>query len=193
MEWTRSETIALALPACTQCSGSGLRLDRWSQCQPCNCVLRSIFRACYARFQQCSVEKGLSQTRLEYSPRANRKITWGRKDEEFCADFYLLSKRTLNPMEFKIFKFHFLLGADWNLCSRRLNIDRGNFFHMVYRIQEKLGKAFRETQPYSLFPLDEYFQGRTYNDAAPSRSQDAPRLRPGSLNRRLSVPLLKAA
>jgi hypothetical protein len=135
----------------------------------------------------------LSQTRLEYSPRANRKITWGRKDEEFCADFYLLSKRTLNPMEFKIFKFHFLLGADWNLCSRRLNIDRGNFFHMVYRIQEKLGKAFRETQPYSLFPLDEYFQGRTYNDAAPSRSQDAPRLRPGSLNRRLSVPLLKAA
>lgn len=79
MEWTRSETIALALPACTLCGGSGLRLDRWKESQPCKCVLRAIFRACYARFQQCTMEKRFSQARLEYSPRANRRITWGER------------------------------------------------------------------------------------------------------------------
>jgi hypothetical protein len=38
-------------------------------------------------------------------------------------------------------------------------MDRGIFFHMIYRIQQKLGRAFREIEPYSLFPLDEYFGG----------------------------------
>jgi hypothetical protein len=40
---------------------------------------------------------------------------------------------------------------------------------MVYRIEAKLGKVFRELQPYSLYPLDEYFHGRTEN---PWRSMD---------------------
>jgi hypothetical protein len=42
-------------------------------------------------------------------------------------------------------------------------MDRGNFFHSVYRIEQKLGRGFRELEPYALFPLDEYFNG-------PSRS-----------------------
>jgi hypothetical protein len=29
----------------------------------------------------------------------------------------------------------------------------------VYRIEQKLGRVFRELEPYSLFPLDEYFHG----------------------------------
>ena len=58
-----------------------------------------------------------------------------------------------------MFRYHFLLGADWKLCTRKLDIDRGNFFHAVYRIEQKLGRVFRELEPYSLFPLDEYFHG----------------------------------
>ncbi|MBV8069066.1 MAG: hypothetical protein JO270_04125 [Acidobacteriaceae bacterium] len=85
------------------------------------------------------------------------------KDEEFIADFCLVAKRTLSEIEHKVFKFHFLLGADWKLCSRRLNIDRGTFFHVVYRIEEKLGRTFRELQPYALFPVDEYFNGTPRN------------------------------
>lgn len=84
---------------------------------------------------------------------------WGMKDEEYMADFYLISRRHLTEEEFKIFKFYYLLGADWDLCCRRLKMDRGNFFHAIYRIQEKLGKVFRELKPYPLFPLDEYFGG----------------------------------
>jgi len=40
-----------------------------------------------------------------------------------------------------------------------MNLDRGAFFHEAYRIEQKLGRTFRELQPYALFPLDEYFNG----------------------------------
>ncbi|HEY3456825.1 MAG TPA: hypothetical protein VGK64_19760 [Bryobacteraceae bacterium] len=40
-----------------------------------------------------------------------------------------------------------------------MNLDRGTFFHEAYRIEQKLGRTFRELQPYALFPLDEYFNG----------------------------------
>lgn len=75
------------------------------------------------------------------------------------ADFTLVSRRTLNEYEYRVFKYHFLLGADWKLCCRKLGLDRGEFFHEIYRIQQKLGRTFRELEPYALFPLDEYFHG----------------------------------
>ena len=160
MEWTRSETLALAMYNCTQCHGSGLRLSRNGAPAPCNCVLRSIFRICYQRFERCvTQERHLSRVSLEPHAGRNRPSTWGRKDEEYIADFCLLSRKSLDDQEQKLFRYHFLLGADWKLCTRKLGMDRGNFFHAVYRIEQKLGKVFRETEPYSLFPLDEYFHG----------------------------------
>jgi hypothetical protein len=88
-----------------------------------------------------------------------RPNTWGRKDEEFIADFSLVARRALSDSEHRLFRYHFLLGADWKLCTRKLGMDRGNFFHSVYRIEQKLGRLFRELQPYPLFPLDDYFHG----------------------------------
>ena len=58
-----------------------------------------------------------------------------------------------------MFRFHDLLGADWKLCARRLGIGRGEFYHAAYRIEQKLGRAFRELDPYPLFPLRSYFGG----------------------------------
>jgi hypothetical protein len=112
-------------------------------------------------------EKHMSRVSLEFSNGRERKQSWGRKDEEYIADFCLISRRTLDETEYKIFKFHFLLGADWRLCCHRLGMDRGNFFHCIYRIQQKLGRVFRELEPYSLFPLDEYFHGAS-RSVAPS-------------------------
>jgi hypothetical protein len=77
------------------------------------------------------------------------------------ADFILVSRRTLNEYEYVVFKYHFLLGADWNLCCKKLKLDRGEFFHEVYRIQQKLGRTFRELEPHALFPVDQYFNSRT--------------------------------
>lgn len=160
MEWSRSEALALAMHNCTQCHGSGLRLGRKGALAPCNCVLRSIFRICYDRFVRCATQERYV-SRISQEPHAGRSrpSSWGRKDEEYIADFCLVSRRTLDESEYRLFRYHFLLGADWKLCARKLGLDRGNFFHAVYRIEQKLGRVFRELEPYSLFPLDEYFHG----------------------------------
>lgn len=161
MEWNRSETIAIAKQKCALCRGEGLRITPIKGEQsPCNCVLRNIFRACYARFRtSLTQERYISKVTLENCSGKGGRRVWSRKHEDFIADFCLVSKRALNEEEYRIFRFHFLLGADWRLCCRRLGMDRGNFFHAVYRIQQKLGRVYRELEPFALFPLDEYFGG----------------------------------
>jgi hypothetical protein len=152
-------------------------------------VLRAIFRICFDRFVRCvTQERHLSRVSLEPQFGRSRPGTWGRKDEEFIADFCLVSRRTLDENEHRIFRFHFLLGADWRLCSRRLGLDRGNFFHAVYRIEQKLGRAFRELQPYALFPLDEYFHGPSRIDEAAARASRLAAKRELPLHLRFPVP-----
>ena len=173
MEWTRSETLALAAPACNICLGLGLRIGRSEATHPCNCVLRAIFRACFDRFRDCvSREKYMSRVTLDPLPGKERRGTWGRKDEEYSADFCLVSKRALTELEHRIFRYHFLLGADWKLCCHKLQMDRGNFFHAVYRIEQKLGRVFRELEPYALFPVNEYFHGPARRFQLPGRTPD---------------------
>ncbi|MBV8808891.1 MAG: hypothetical protein JO033_09465 [Acidobacteriaceae bacterium] len=140
-------------------------------------------------------EKYVSRVSLEANPGRLRKSVWGMKNEEFIADFCLVSRRVLDDQAYKVFKFHFLLGADWKLCCNRLKIDRGTFFHEVYRIEQKLGRTFRELEPHPLFPLDEYFNGtgRQQRVAAtvtpfPVESEPHPKPRPI-----LKFPVKKAA
>jgi len=161
MEWNRSETIGLAKQSCVHCHGTGMRPGRGQKESPCNCVFRAIFRACYARFREC-VARGayMSKVSLERVGGRDNRCTYSRKVEDYMADFCLVSQRTLDEPEHKVFRYHFLLGADWRLCCRFLKLDRGNFFHLVYRIEQKLGRTFRELEPYGLYPLDEYFGGR---------------------------------
>jgi len=163
MEWTRSETLALAAHSCVHCDGLGLRVgERDEPPQPCNCVLRAIFRACFIRFRECAAkEKYLTRVTLDTVPGVDSKNAYSRKNEEYVADFCLVSNRLLAEDEYNIFRYHYLLGADWRLCCRRLNIDRGTFFHKVYHIQQRLGRGFRELEPYSLYPLSEYFGGES--------------------------------
>ncbi len=101
----------------------------------------------------------MGRVRLEVMKGSDGNYCWGMKEEEYMADFCLVSKRALEEEEYQLFRFHFLLGADWKLCCRRLKMDRGSFFHNVYRIEQKLGRVYRELQPHALFPLDEYFGG----------------------------------
>lgn len=164
MEWTRSDTLALASNSCTHCHGNGLRYSGRGEVLPCDCVLRGIFRACYDRFRQSvEKEKHVSHSRLEAIPGRENKQSWGRKEEEYIADFCLVTRRSLSTEEYRIFNYHFLLGADWKLCARKLQIDKGLFFHMLYRIEAKLGRVYRELKPYALFPVYEYFHGAWTN------------------------------
>ncbi len=197
MEWTRSETLALAQQSCTFCYGLGLRPGRGGVSAPCNCVFRAIFRACFARFRQCAMkEKHISRVSLESNPGRQRKSVWGMKNEEFMADFILVSRRTLSAYEYMVFKYHFLLGADWNLCCRKLKIDRGTFFHEIYRIQQKLGRTFRELEPHALFPIDEYFNGTTRVQNTPSENEfrvETEALPAAEVKKLMRFPLRKAA
>ncbi len=94
---------------------------------------------------------------LDLSKGVDTRRSYGRKHEEFMADFCLVSKRVLREPDYKIFRYHFLLGADWKLCCRQLGMDRGLFFHTIYRIESQLGRAFAEMEPYPLWPVSEYF------------------------------------
>jgi hypothetical protein len=106
----------------------------------------------------------MGKVRLEPVSGTEGNFSWGMKDEEFMSDFCLVSKRALEEDEYQIFRFHFLLGGDWRLCCRRLKMDRGSFFHQLYRIEQKLGRVYRELKPHALFPLDEYFGGKVRNE-----------------------------
>lgn len=158
MLWTRSNTLALAAQRCTVCRGSGLTLGRRGTLKACDCVLRGIFKVCHNRFRKCvNREKYLSKVTLEIHAGPDRRGTWGMKQEEYIADFLTIAGRTLTVDEYRIFKYRFLLGADWKLACRKLEMDRGTFHHAVYRIQTRLGEVFSELEPYALYPLDEYF------------------------------------
>jgi hypothetical protein len=158
MDWNRSNVIGLAKASCKLCQGSGIwTTERRGRESPCNCVYRAIFRACYNRFRECGAGSRIGMVHLEFSRGPEGRHTFSRKREEYMADFCLVSRRVLDDFEHKIFRYHYLLGADWRLCTRQLKMDRGNFFHMVYRIQQKLGKALAELSPYSLYPVADYF------------------------------------
>lgn len=147
--WPRSLLLVLAKYNCAVCHGSGLRLDH-AAVAPCACVLRAIFRSCYARFELCTgPERYLRRAAFE---RGRGHRSPGRKDEEYIADFCLVAKRTLTPAEYRLFHFHFL-------CMGRSGSQRENYFADVYRLEEKLGRTYAELRPYPLYPLSDYFHG----------------------------------
>ena len=174
MEWNRIDVLSLARLSCRLCAGEGTKEEKEGRIIPCPCVLRAIFRACYARFRVCvEKEKYISRVSFEHFGGKERRMMWCRKDEEYAADFHLVSRRVLDPFHYRIFTYHFLLGADWKLCAGRLGIDRGQFFHAVYRVQETLGRVFFEMEPHGLYPPREYFIA-CRDDPAPARPPAAP-------------------
>ncbi len=175
MLWNRSNTLGLAKTSCSHCQGNGIRNIRGGREVPCQCVFRAIFRACHRRFGECAAASHLGAVTLDFRPGREGRRSYSRKREEFLADFCIISRRELDEFEQRIFRFHFLLGADWKLCCRQLKLDRGLFFHAVYRIQQKLGRAFAETAPYPLYPLTDYFAGNTVPAAIPAQTQHSAR------------------
>jgi hypothetical protein len=152
MEWNRSITLALAKESCQFCKGMGLATET----QPCRCVLRAIYRKCFTRFRSCIEMDKLAST----TKRSGNLIS--RPNEEYTADFLSVTRKALTDDEYKLFKFHVLLRADWQLCVRKTDFkhlaQKQVFFREVYKIQEKLGRRYAELQPHALYPLNEYFE-----------------------------------
>lgn len=158
MRWSRSTTLALAQQDCAVCFGLGLRPSENSlRSEPCYCVTREVFRVCLRRFREIAHSGSVSRATLGRNEGPRHVGSWGRKSEEFAADFVLLARRNLSGHRYEVFRLHFLLGFEWPACCARLKVDRGAFFHDVYRIAAALGRACAELEPYALFPVDEYF------------------------------------
>src|SRR5262249_21110738 len=158
MEGTRATTATLARLSCTTCLGSGIKQEKDAEIVPCSCVLRAVFRACYARFRDCvQKEKYMSRVSFEHFGGKERRLMWGRKNEEYVADFHLVSRRALDPFHYQIFSYHFLLGGDWRLCCPRLGLDRAQFYYAVYKLEELVGRVSYDLEPRAVFPPREYF------------------------------------
>ena len=169
MQWDRSNTIGMATETCKYCEGHGTRVVYKTKASPCNCVFRAIFRACLARFRDCAaIGTAFGTVSWEFCSGAGGRRVYSRKQEEYMADFCLVSHRALDQEDYRLFQLLFLLGGDWKFVAWKLKMDRGNFFHAVYRIQRTLGRVFAELQPYPLYPLDEYFGGTVWK--APRRA-----------------------
>lgn len=169
MEWNANELGFLANLSCTVCGGMGVRRKKRDQIVPCRCALRAAFRTCHTRFRLCAESSRMrSRVSFERNPSGrSHKGSWGRKDQEYMADFELTARRVLDPWHQTLFRYHFVLGANAAMCCRRLRIDRGGFFHAIYRIEALLGEAFMQLEPYALYPPRNYFAVRMrYSDAA---------------------------
>jgi hypothetical protein len=160
MEWKQSDLVALAMETCTACQGYGVRTSHNRSLTTCKCVYRSIFRICYERFRVSLERKEtIGRPVLERSSSTQTRMNWARKHEEYVADFLLVTKRSLTEEEYRIFNYHFLLGANWKLCCRKMKVDKGTFFHSLYRIMVKLGAIYVGLEPYALYPVHDYFHG----------------------------------
>jgi hypothetical protein len=168
--WTRSNTLALALAACSRCEGAGcyevttssaLRQHLYKlqhQAKPkgitprawlappveerlCPCVFRAIFRECLERFAECQV----------LSEQGDLSAV------EFSADFLRVAQQRLTADEHQIFRCYFLLGAEAKLCSSKLERPTSQIYKTAYQIEAKLGRLFGELKPHGLYPVSQYF------------------------------------
>jgi len=86
--------------------------------------------------------------------------TFHRPRQEFRVDFEAIGRRVLDARRRPVFELHFLCGLDWRVCTGLLHMDRGDFFHDVYRVEAAVGRALREMEPHGLYPTWGYFDGR---------------------------------
>lgn len=162
--YTRSDDIALADSHCAVCDGVGQVPTKWG-IDTCPCVHRTVFQICLNKWRTIvdleQMEQKTSTAVHRTSDGKSSSMSFGRPREEYVADFEALAKRTLDARGMFILRCHLLYGAPWFEVAPKLGLNKGNFYHEVYRVRAKLGRVFRDVRPYPLYPLDEYFGGTT--------------------------------
>ena len=95
---------------------------------------------------------------------------FSRKNEEFVADFIGIARRALGPdtYEFKLFSFHILLGAADSLMCRQTGLDKRAWGRLKEQIIHVVALAYRDIQPFALFPVPDYFGKKLATKVKPS-------------------------
>jgi hypothetical protein len=131
---------ALAPQSCAVCKGKGQTVSGGA----CRCSLRAITRACVRRWRDSWI-----------SPRIERhRNHWARPEENFRVDLELVSSAALSGDELKIFRLVHFYGCDWRLGCRKLKLEKGRWFQLLYAAEAKVGRACWSA---GVYPLDQYF------------------------------------
>ena len=105
----------------------------------CRFVNQEIFRRCLEYWQRCAVSSLVDLRRLEWR-----------------ADFELLARRHLNHTHHRLFRWHYLLGADARLCAGRLGMSSVEFSLAAARVGDILGHLCANERPYAVYPIGSY-------------------------------------
>lgn len=125
--------VALANLDCRICLGTGVR----RQSSVCRCVWRAVFDQAYMRY---------------------REAVSGGSCGEYAADFELAARRVLDAAHYRMFQVTFVRAVPFPASARELALDRGNYFHSVYRIKAAVGKEAYEAR-WPLWPFFRYERG----------------------------------
>jgi hypothetical protein len=163
--------LALSAPSCRHCRGLG-EVPVRRRFRVCACVLRRVFRACLTSYGHCQASMG-SAGAVQYERLGHAQgrcaIVASFKRAEYAADFILLARRALadRPIDLAVFEAYHIEARGWKDAAPLVNgklhpprpLNRGSFFHTVYRVESILGKAIVNARPYSIFPPADYFSG----------------------------------
>ena len=148
--WEGIGLVGLGDVSCVVCRGDGRAVSRAGKWYPCKCVLRRVFRATLRRYLE------IASSGRQFRVDCGMGFAYCRKAEEFSADVICVARRVLDDDGWKLFRMHFVEGKDWKYCCPRLGLGRGLFFHAVYRVEDRAGRAFLEN---GIFPQGVYFGG----------------------------------
>jgi hypothetical protein len=110
-----------ASTTCVFCRGAGIDYRG----KECPCLHRSVFRHWFAAY--------LAEPALT-------------RDARFRLDFLELALKALTHHELAVFQYHFVMGQDWKSVVENTRTSTGEFFLLVYSLQEKLGRELRDRQ-----------------------------------------------
>ena len=166
MTWTARRAAGLAAHSCFLCHGLGVRPG--PDLELCDCVYRAIFRRCHAKFRSCAKADPFSRlvTFDRLRTGVDRRLSWARRNEDFCADFHAAALRVLSGHHSRLFSFYHLQGATHELLLRRLGIQPRTLRLWISEVEVAVGRQIAHMQPYSLFPPREYMQASVLGESA---------------------------
>jgi len=153
--WDSATLANLAVEGCKNCLGLGRPVSQNPKL-PCRCVTRRVFKRYLGRYHRLGWIHGRTFPRCT----GNGWVTWEMPGADWRADFEMVVRHAISPAgqwrtsskianavaRDEIFTLYHLQEQPWRTClailaQRGIGIDRGNFFHEVYRVEEIGGQA----------------------------------------------------
>lgn len=161
--WPREIGLALADPRCGHCRGMEMVLlrhpDREARLKPCACAARRAFRDVMRRYQALAARSGMHSKAIfsEVGAGPRRAKAYTRPVEEYLADVEIVLRRVLSADELRLWRLRHAGGRTIGEAARAMGLIVPTAQWRIYHLEEKAGRAFVETRPHALWPVEQYF------------------------------------